>query len=921
MAKDDVFDAFVSYRHSDANVVKGLVERLGRCGFRIWFDESAIPDFGGISDAAREGLASSKALIVYYSADYPLSAPCQWELTYGFLAAQRLGDPHERVLVVNPESGPDHIEPVGLRDGLYQSLLESDATSVDQVAEAIGRHLEKLKGVLGAGVVQRSVWLPSEPSRSTRFVDREREMWMIHSALHAGETVMQKGNYGPGVAHVRGLGGVGKSLLAREYALRFSAGYPGGVFWLYAQGDLADQSTETEREALRLGQINSFATSVLGPERAAGLASLSPSDVETIFRNVLAQSDTCLWVVDDMPTGLSATEIRRWFGPMSACTLITTRSGEYGALMPEINLGVLPPEEALEILRLRREPSNEREIQAARAIVSELGGHPLAIDVAGATLRLQSYRELLDHLLDPSEDELELAANLREELPTGRERSISTTLSHSIDRLDDGGRDLLRMASMLARDPIPRSLLTEMLARADGLSPAAARTAILRALDEAISLSLIEPVELDSWRLHPLLARTVGLKDEQFSRRDALKSSAVSVLKENFRDVSDPGSRNAIRERVSHARRLVQTVNNVDEAELLGRIARYDYEVGDYSAAKIGHERELAWLMDHIGPGDPGTLHSMSRLAVTLGDMGNLKEARDLAERACEGTAEILGPGDPDTLLAMDELARILFDLGDLEAARQLSEHVLAGYQETRGKEDPATLRAMGTQAKVLWSLGDIERARSLGEDALTGLRRVLGSKHSETLRIMTNLAITINASGDVQAGRKLEEEVLEGRRATLGPRHPETLLAMNNLADTLRAMGEFESAQELAQEAVDVGLEVLGLGHSCTICSMDTLSCVIKERGQFDVACELGSSAMEASRETLGPFHYLTLRIADNLIDTLRVAGKLEQARTLGDETVIACKRVFGPNHPLTEAADDALGKTLSDLEDRLPE
>ena len=38
-------------------------------------------------------------------------------------------------------------------------------------------------------------------------------------------------------AQVRGLGGIGKSLLAEEYALRFGAAYPGGIFWLRAYGN------------------------------------------------------------------------------------------------------------------------------------------------------------------------------------------------------------------------------------------------------------------------------------------------------------------------------------------------------------------------------------------------------------------------------------------------------------------------------------------------------------------------------------------------------------------------------------------------------------------------------------------------------------------------------------------------------------
>ena len=349
-AGSQVFDVFVSYRHSDAEVVRHLVSALEQQGMRVWFDESSIPDFGGITDSARIGLAESKALLIYYSSDYPHSSPCQWELTSGFLAAMRLGDPRSRVLVVNPESGPGHIEPVELRDARYQVSRSVDPSGIDSIAKAVSAHVAGITGELGAGILTPAVWLPSQPSAATRFVGRWREMWQIHSALHAHRSSMTQLAVGPGVLQVRGLGGLGKSLLAREYALRYSESFPGGVFWLYAQGDLTAGSNEIEREALRIGQLHAFAASVLGPERAPGLDGLAPYEVEAVLRNSLAGSLPCLWVVDDLPPGMSAREVYSWLGPASSCTLVTTRSGEYSALMPEVHLGVLGRDEALQVL-------------------------------------------------------------------------------------------------------------------------------------------------------------------------------------------------------------------------------------------------------------------------------------------------------------------------------------------------------------------------------------------------------------------------------------------------------------------------------------------------------------------------------------------------------------------------------------------
>lgn len=93
-----------------------------------------------------------------------------------------------------------------------------------------------------------------------RFVGRLHEMWALHATLQAEQAAMLTGVGGagrPGVSQVRGSGGMGKSLLAEEYALRFGAAYPGGVFWLRAYGysDSERELAPAMREAQRDSQV------------------------------------------------------------------------------------------------------------------------------------------------------------------------------------------------------------------------------------------------------------------------------------------------------------------------------------------------------------------------------------------------------------------------------------------------------------------------------------------------------------------------------------------------------------------------------------------------------------------------------------------------------------------------------------------
>lgn len=261
------FDLFISYRRLDAARVQPLVDALAALGLNVWLDRSAIGDFDPITDRIREGLAQSKALLAWYSADYPKSRPCQMELTAAFIAAQREGDPRRRVLVVNPEATAGHVQPLALAD---EQHLPAPADPADQVAygdlaRRVAAHLNHIQGSLGAVL---PLDLPAQYGQrlvgANRFVGRLAGLWQVHSALHAGESAIISGTHGPGLAQLIGLGGVGKSLLAEEYALRFGAAYPGGLFWLRAMGNDPNRPVRSaeEQEILRSDQIRDLAVAL-----------------------------------------------------------------------------------------------------------------------------------------------------------------------------------------------------------------------------------------------------------------------------------------------------------------------------------------------------------------------------------------------------------------------------------------------------------------------------------------------------------------------------------------------------------------------------------------------------------------------------------------------------------------------------------
>ena len=869
------YDVFLSHAWADGERPQQIADALTRAGLRVWFDAAEISDFAGITRAVTEGLAKSKALVAFYSHTYPLRRACQWELTAAYLAGQAEGDPRQRVLVINPEKGIDHIHPIELRDAKFRNAPNDDP-GMAQLVDGIVNHLASVSGPLtDIHPLSAPNWYGMTPVGSTRFVGRLKEMWQIHSLLHAGDVAQVTGAAAAtgGIGLIRGLAGVGKSLLAEEYALRFGAAYPGGIFWLRAYGnDDAKAALGTpERETLRVDQVGQIAERL-----GIDIEGLKPAEIEReLGRKIASEGKPCLWVVDDAPNGMTGEDLRRWFAPHAlARTLITTRSREYSSLAREVDLSVLTPGEAWQLLTSRRNPEDAGEEEQAHGLALDLGYHALALDVAASALQSygsdRPYHAFRDELKDHDEDALELATELADALPNGHEPSIAQTMLRSIRSLGAEGQDLLRLAMSLAVAPIPGSLVAEVFEASGEPEHGKAEQRQRKAFHQVTKASLAEIAgeNQEARSVHTLVSRAMRLHERSAPERtQALEAAVVKALSERLKHVGSIGEHSRIAMDVPHARHLVADGLQTDEqTDLALWVANYDYLRADYGSSRRLEEQVLAVRLRVLGEEHPDTLAVMSNLAGTVFEQGDRAGARKLHEQVLAVRLRVLGEEDPKTLKSMNNLATTLYEQGDLAGARKLEERVLAGWTRVLGGEHPETLIAMNNLASMLKAQGDRTEARKLEEQVLAVRLRVLGEEHLDTLTGMNNLAVTLNEQGDLVGAKKLQEQVLAVRLRLLGEEHPDTLVVMNNLALTLIAQGDHEGARKL-QEQVLMGLRhVLGEEHPHTLVAMSNLARTLEAQGDHEGARKLQEQVLAGRRRVLGEEHPDTLKTINNL-------------------------------------------------------
>jgi DNA-binding SARP family transcriptional activator len=632
------------------------------------------------------------------------------------------------------------------------------------------------------------------PARNPRFTGRDGMLAELRRRLHADEATLV-------VQALYGLGGVGKTQLAIEYAHRFAADYD-LVWWIDAEQP------------------------VLIPEQLAALAARldlpsGPTVADTVERLLaeLRDRDRWLLILDNAERPADITTYR----PGGAGhLLITSRSPGWGALGGRLEVDVLTRAETISLLRARIPALGE---ELADKLAAELGDLPLAAAQAAGYLE-QTDLPPADYLRRFRAHRTTLLA--RGEV-VGYAGRIDTTWALSLERLrdqDPAAVRLLELAAFLAPEPIPLTLFTG--------HP--------ELLDEPLRGIAADP---------DALADTVGaLVGYSLARRSADGFQLHRLVQTVIRHQLETDRQQATAERVVALLAAAHPGDPDDPA----RWPAY--------AAFAPHVLATAPLGDHSPAGRRLVLDTIRHLQVH-GDSSGSHAARAVAEQLLDRCRSILGPDHPDTLTAASTLIRARVSLGEAAPARTLGEDTLQRSRRVLGPDHPTTVTAAGALTVARLVLGEEEPARALGEDTLQRCRRVLGPDHPTTLSAAGALTGALARLGEAEPARALGEDTLQRCRRVLGPDHPTTLLAAGALAFTLVGLGEAESARPLAQDTLPRCRRVLGPDHSITLLSATALTVALAQLGEVEPTRALGEDTLQRCRGVLGPDHLITRYLA----------------------------------------------------------
>lgn len=785
-----------------------------------------------------------------------------------------------------------------------------------------------VSGSVGAFSSVPLIW-GNVPQRNKNFTGRMDLLDVLRKRAEGQVTGVLPGE--PLPRALQGLGGVGKTALAVEYAHRYLSSYE--LVWWIPSDQLALVRSSLAGLAGRLGLEAAAATGIEGAATAV-LDALRRGDPFSRWLLIFDNADQPEDLNDLIPRG-------------PGDVLITSRNHRWAAVIDTIQVDVFTRPESREFLT-RRVPKGLTESDAD-LLAEKLGDLPLALEQAGALqaetgMPVEEYLRLLD------EHTMQIMAEGKSpEYP----RSMTAAWKLSVSTLQQTlpqALELLRCCAFFGPDPIPRDVFRRGRQAGGSIVGDVIADPILlaSAIRELGRLALIK-IDGRTISVHRLVQAL--LRDDLSPEQQAQYRHEVhSILAAGVPSVTDdsrlwPRYAELVAHAVAPATDFAHCTEPAHRAFALG-VLRYLYNSGDLASCQYFAKQFIEQWAQESGDNDPTVLDARRHLCNALREMGMYGEAYVLNEATLSQTREVLGERNPLTVLLTNSLGADLRARGDFAAARDLDRINLELAREVFGEAHPQTLRVMNNLAldhglnsdyvgarelhqhayllqsdagatevpptdvlnswiglaRAVRLCGDFTEARDVGEDARDYGSERLGAEHYLTLRAANDLAI---AQRRIPAAREealeLAQDVYSASAKYFGERRPDTMAAAINLINILRVTGQVDEAIELAEKIMPVYTDVYSLNHPYTHACQGNLAILRRLAGDPAHASQLNGRALAGLDERLSRDHFYSLTVAINLASDLAALGETADAIALGRDSLARARELLGDNHPLS--------------------
>jgi len=931
--KNKTKDFFISYTKSDKDWAEWIAYTLERSGYsNILMDWDFNPGENFVLNMDKS-LRLGKRFIAIMSKAYFKSPYCQAEWTAAFTKDPAM----EKALLI-----PVRIEDVKV-EGLLASDVFIDLTGKNEEEATkelldgvfIGNRPRNRPGFPGTQHPKYPGELPLNnllERKNPHFTGRQKILEDIRATFEKNETIAL-------TQAIAGLGGIGKTQVALEYAYRYGYEYD-CLWWVNA-----------EKDETILASFQNFA---LTKEIIRKDTKETEIIIEAV-RNWMQQHDNWLFIFDNAED-YETKNVRNFrdYLPQHNTghkhVLITSRNKNWKHIATVFTLEVFSPEEASEFLTHRTglQPDIHQTELAER-----LGFLSLALEQAGAYISKDDNCDYKEYLSLLSEYHLEL---FKDSPDTITKESVHATWDISFRKItNESSKQLLNLCAFFA----PNNIFTQWFRDASKHLPSplqetvSDRMKFKNAISELTKYSLATLNKEDAINLHRLVQEVI--RDSLIQEQTIWRNYCIRILNELvYFDFSTAESRALFLLFAQHIDSVTQGISDEKATEEIAHLYHfmgYGFnELADYPQSLKYNEKALAIRNKVLGAEHPKTASSYNNIGGVYNSLGNFDLALEFYGKALYIREKDLGSEHPDTATSYNNIGFVHSEQGNYDLALECYMKSLSIREKILGPEHPNTASSYNNIGGIYDSLGNFDLAleyymkslticeKVLGtehtdtaypynnigevyrkqnkyelaldyyEKALTIREKVLGKEHPDTAQFYNNIGVVYNEQGNYELALYYYEKAMSIREKVFGLEHPDLAFSYNNIGEVYSTQGNYVLALDYFVKALSICEKVLGTAHTNTAGSYCNIGLVYYEQGNYDLALEYCKKALDIREKVLGTEHPDNALIYNNIGLAYRAQGNYVLSLKYYGKALSICEKVFGTEHNNTALNDKLL-------------
>jgi tetratricopeptide (TPR) repeat protein len=617
---------------------------------------------------------------------------------------------------------------------------------------------------------------------------------------------------------LHGLGGIGKTRLAIEYAWRYQAEYNAVLFIQ------ADKVANLETNLAGL-------CGLLVPH----LTGADPHEQKEQLQATLTwlrQHPGWLLILDNVDAPEAVVAAKSWLPKLvGGHVLLTTRVSEWGKHADSLELDVLHPDDARTFL-LERTPHRQTtptDEADAFALVHELGRLSLALEHAGAYIDVL-HTTLRDYHENWVTNAKTLLMWADESLTNDYDRSVAITWLTTFQELSPTAQTLLNRLAWLAADPVPRTLLNMPV------PDVASFDMTLAQRDLARYSFLTYGANYTTFSIHRLVQLVTRTRLEGAARKQTFTEALSwigSAFTSNPQDIHSWPTLRPLQPHVHEiAYRYAPEFGNPDPTgRLLNNLAQLLFNDARYSEAELLMRRVLSIDEQQFGNNHPEISIGLANLAGLLQAINQRDEAEKLFRRALQINKAWYGTMHPKVAEDLSNLGSFLYENHPHEA-EPLLRQALAIDETHFGSLHPKVAVRLNNLAALLADRDDITCLEAVGfyRRAIKIEEVHFGLEHPLVAIRLNNLAHLFQSIAQPQEAELLYRRALVINELTYGPVHPKVAICLSNLATALQDMNQTEGVEELLRRALSIDTDAYGSKHPTVAVRLSNLATFLEK-------------------------------------------------------------------------------------------